>query len=77
MQAQFSINSRVQDPDLRENLIESIRLQASQQGMRAIVRGNSPILSIEISGSDEGRLKAFEAAIRLWATNQEDSYGEL
>jgi hypothetical protein len=77
MIVRFSINSRVQDPDTRENLIESIRLQATQQGMRAHVYGNSPTLTIEIAGSDEGRLKAFEAAVRLWARNQENGYGQL
>lgn len=71
MTHQFEVNSGVADPDQRENLIESIRLQARQQGMRAHVQANTgPVMLISVTGSDEGRVLAFEAAIKSWANRR-------
>ena len=72
MKTKFVIGVSIANLDTRENLIESIRLQALQQDMIAQVNANDPTMfKITLSGEDRGKLVAFEAAVRTWAREQE------
>lgn len=74
MTTQFELDCGVEDPDQRENLIESIRLQARQQGMKAHVQATTQgsVMIIRVTGPDEGKVLAFEAAIKSWANRRKN-----
>lgn len=70
MEHRFKISTGISSPDLRENLIESIRLQARQQGMRATVAPEGQDLRITLECTDRGTIIAMEAAIKSWVERQ-------
>ncbi len=68
MTEKIEVDTGIEDPDQRESLVESIRLQAKQQGLRAEVYANHTTrFTIKIDGNDEGHVLAFAAALTSWA----------
>lgn len=77
MTEELEIDSGINNPDQRENFIESIRLQAKVQGLVARVYANSDSsqMKVIVDGEDEGRVLAFAAAVKSWTNRREREDG--
>ncbi len=65
---EFDIDCGISDEDLQQRLINAARDQADAQGFRCLMRRNpnSQTMHVIVRGEDQGKVLAYEAALKSW-----------